>query len=530
MAQESIAVNPTSNRIDALSREIALAIERRRLLLFVAFSLFYFTTACLAAAWKPMWFDELVTFDASRLPSVAMLLHALRLGFDQQPPPYTLLTYGSVHLFGASALAIRLPSIIGLWVAVPALYWLLAGRMGTLCAAMAGLLVFTTLAAEYSIEGRPYGVLVGCAALAFAVWRWAGQRRGVLPGLLFAASAVLLTDMHYYAVLSLGALIVGELVRSWRRRAVDWRLWPGFAAAVAPPVYFYLAYARAPVADWKTWNPPRLPEVLNTYQYFLDPAMLVMAGLIAAIAVFSYRRSKPGSGERARTLDPEEWAVIAVFALLPFAAYLLGIFAGFYTARYVLPAVLAFSVIFPLAVFRSGGRDGVITVIAFVLVVLLVGEQLATTAIWQHRRRDLYGPDIALFKNAPGDLPIVIAAPKLYYEVWHYSDPAVRSRLWYLTDPASAAAYTAANLHDLTYPVIRRFVPIQIEAYRAFLESHRSFYVYAIGDPFAWVVRKLSDERVPMTIVRDRGAAMLLKVEQNGQGRFTAPAVGGSAR
>src|ERR1700738_4395627 len=70
-----------------------------------AISLIYFLTAGAKAMYKLFWFDELLTWDIARLPSLAAMLAALHSGVDQELPVIHLSVRLSHLLFGPGHLS-----------------------------------------------------------------------------------------------------------------------------------------------------------------------------------------------------------------------------------------------------------------------------------------------------------------------------------------------------------------------------------------------------------------------------------------
>ena len=119
---------------------------------------------------KPIWFDELGTLNVASQPTLAQMFRVEPA--DGNPPLQYLLARASMKVFGTRALALRLPALFGMGMAIACAYVFVARRFG----AAAGLLVALLLAlgpmGDYGVEARPYGLPVG---------RRAAAGRGVLP-------------------------------------------------------------------------------------------------------------------------------------------------------------------------------------------------------------------------------------------------------------------------------------------------------------------------------------------------------------
>ncbi|MDP9040029.1 MAG: glycosyltransferase family 39 protein, partial [Acidobacteriota bacterium] len=120
------------------------------------------------AATRLLWVDEILTLSIAQQGSAPGIWRALALGADPNPPLIHLAVLLSTRLFGHAALAVRLPSILGMLLAIVALWtilrrWLLPGF-----AALGVLALMTTRGFDYAYEARSYAPLTGFTMLAFA--------------------------------------------------------------------------------------------------------------------------------------------------------------------------------------------------------------------------------------------------------------------------------------------------------------------------------------------------------------------------
>src|SRR5215467_7819210 len=148
-------------------------------------------TAMRASA-KPLWHDEIYTVLLARLPSAGVHWAALRDGVDFAPPLNGLLTRAVRELAGGGPVAVRVPAMVGFWVMTLAVFVIVRRRSNATLAFAAALLPFFTAAYRYSYEARPYGLMLGLAALAWLAWSEAARGRGRainLAILTFALSA-----------------------------------------------------------------------------------------------------------------------------------------------------------------------------------------------------------------------------------------------------------------------------------------------------------------------------------------------------
>jgi 4-amino-4-deoxy-L-arabinose transferase-like glycosyltransferase len=295
----------------------------------VAFGAIYAVAAGVVAARRPLWNDELYTYHFARVPDVADLWRALQTGADQAPPLAYLLTRASLGLFGTSPLSMRLPELVAFFVSSVCMYVFVARRTNELYGLIAMLLPSVTAAYYYASEARAYALVLAFGALALVSWQLAteGVRpRLMVPGLFVAL--FLATSSHYYAVLILVPLVLGELVRTALLRKADWRVWLAFSGSLLPLVAF-IQLVRAShgyAADF--WGTPRWPDVLGFFSFLLDT------------------RSRVGGVELGQVGRPNMWSLVllalavlvaAVVVLSPLAEWL----RGRRRARSVLLAAIA---------------------------------------------------------------------------------------------------------------------------------------------------------------------------------------------
>jgi 4-amino-4-deoxy-L-arabinose transferase-like glycosyltransferase len=237
----------------------------------VAFGALYSVATGVVAARRPLWNDELYTYHFARVPHLADLWRALQTGADQAPPLGYLLTRASLDLFGTSRLSLRLPELVAFFVLCVCMYVFVARRTNELYGLIAMLLPSVTAAYYYASEARAYALVLAFGALALVSWQLAtegARRRLTVPGLFVAL--FLATSSHYYAVLLLVPLMLGELTRSAFLRKADWQVWLAFSGSLLPFVVF-IQLVRAShgfAADF--WGRPRWPDVLSFFSFLLD--------------------------------------------------------------------------------------------------------------------------------------------------------------------------------------------------------------------------------------------------------------------
>src|SRR5262249_49903602 len=143
--------------------------------------------------------------------SLSGIVRATLDGLDGAPPLYAILVSGLRRVLPDESLAVRLPSTVGYLIMVVGLLAFCRRRMSAPYAFVPPLLVWSATL-EYSSEGRPYGVVMGCAAAALLSWQAAveGRRRNLALTFL-TVSLMVMTAAHYYSVFFVASLCFAEL-------------------------------------------------------------------------------------------------------------------------------------------------------------------------------------------------------------------------------------------------------------------------------------------------------------------------------
>ncbi len=195
------------------------------------------------------------------------------------------------HFFGTGEGWLRLPSLMGVFVAIVA-SGLLADRIGGRWAGIATavlLALHPILVPFYGLEARGYALGAGFTAVAaLAAHRaGAGEKRMVTP--TFAVAATLAIGSHFLIVLAIAVIAVWLVpaLQADRRRSL-WLALPGVTA-----VGMYVLTSRATVLQsWIAKPGPR--DLANVVADTVTPAMFVLVGALV-LAVWALRRNGGGS-------------------------------------------------------------------------------------------------------------------------------------------------------------------------------------------------------------------------------------------
>ena len=293
--------------------------------------------------------------------------------------------YGnSKSVLGVGAFALRIPALLGFLLMQVCLFFFVRRLAGERAAAVAVAFPALTATLYYSVEGRPYGVMLGLYALALLCWQACAQRearRGwALVGLALAIAATI--NAHYFGILLLVPICAAEKWRTLARWKIDW---PVCAAIVAGMASFaatlpYLKTAGEFRKNYYNAGGVGLHDITRAYRsIFVDYTRMPMPAQhlwIAALLIFAAALAWGcwRSGRRL-PIGGAEWALLLSLAALPFCGYLLARFVTHaIEVRYVLGAVVAISAMIAIALSPWLRRDGV-----FVAVMVALGVGVLAT-------------------------------------------------------------------------------------------------------------------------------------------------------
>jgi hypothetical protein len=445
------------------------------------YSGFLFAWTLLIADRKLLWTDELLTYYLARLPAPE-LWAALSNGPEQFPPVGHFAAWLSFRLLGESHVAVRLPSLIGFWMMSLAVFGIVRARADRACAAIAMLIPIGTLAYTYAYEGRPYGLLIGFSALALYFWqRCVRSERTSWDLLGLALCTALALGCHWFGVLLLVPISLGELARSYQHRRVDRALWLVLLAAVAtlvlwsPMLENTRRYRTAATVSHVAFD-----MVWRCYVDLMGTTALSLAALVGASAVARGRPVARTSREFVsfrHSTDLPLGVALAGFLLIPvFGALLSLALAGQYNPRYVLAATVAISVMVGLWVWEvepSTWARGV--PIILVLVVIANIQCFAhKKAIHERGLVESGASAFALMKVDTARLeeraPIIVTSYHHFNQLVFYSPSSLGNRLYYVPgySPMSDALLDRSS----------RWIPGRTIEYKDLLRQHRSFYIY----------------------------------------------------
>lgn len=482
------------------------------------------------AASRPLWYDELATYYVSGAPTAGAVFDALRGAADAQPPVLFFLTRGLRAVFGDSELAVRGQALLGFGLMLGCLFALARRRAPAVYALAAMLFAALTWGFDYAREARPYGLVMGFCALALLLWDLATdgreRRAGLLPGL--AATLVLLLSCHYYAVLLLVPLGAGELVRTLRRRALDWPVW---AALCSPPLVLvlYLPFIRAVRAAYQEnfFSPAEWMDSWGFYLVLLDPAFLSLIAAMAAAGIVGWKwdSAPPGDdpSKRGSLYEPPLRAAVLTLALIPLVYVGLAMAStGAFVYRYALAALVGVTLVFVDVLHNQfGARTKAVGALCATLAVAFMGLRLAPAAqsfAGGGELRELK-EDLAAIERATANdsAPVAVSAPQAFAQYAHYASPQLRARLEYWADPALAVKYVETDSGELALCNLAPWAGLQVGRYDENGENRESFYLAEVrGHKHDWITAELGRRYGPGRELRKSKDGPLWRIGGNG--------------
>lgn len=455
--------------------------------------------ALIISARRLLWNDELFTYYIATLPSFSQVWAALSTGQELSPPGYYAIVRESLAIFGNNDIALRLPSLMGFLLMTGALFKFVSLRLSPIYGVIAALFPMLTGAQSYSQEARPYGLELGFGALALLCWQRATESRNrsiALGGLLLSLAAAICC--HYYGVLLILPLALGEVVRTVERRRIDFAIWACFAASILALLFALPLILIATKQAGVFWAQPHWGHGTAFYKDILAnsiPAVVMTLTIAIIFADFlTFGRGKQLNTTESRFPDHELGAILGFIALPLFTVFLAMLVTKAFDDRYALPAVLGLSVLFAQAMHKLlGDRHQVATAIALILLIFVVDleRRVDIDAI---NGRSRFEESMTLLRSENKEnLPIVIAEPLNFVVFSHYAPADVRSRLVYLSDPALAGRLLGfTSVENGMVQLVGPWFHMKVVPLDAFLASNPRFLLYG-GWWLNWVTRALSD-------------------------------------
>ncbi|HEY3457566.1 MAG TPA: glycosyltransferase family 39 protein [Bryobacteraceae bacterium] len=512
-----------SGRLVILARvdTLASAIENSGIWPLAIFLAIYFPLTAFLASRKLMWDDEFYTLYVSRAGSLSEILKPLATGAEQHPPLFLLLVHQIMAVFGPSHLTLRLAAIFGYGLFCICLFFLLRNRTSTLWAMIGMLLPLVAGPAYYyAIEARGYGLMLGFCALALLSWQQAAtlEKRFGWLCLLFCALAMAV-ESHYYGILFLIPLGLGELTRTYLHKRLDALIWLAFCGAAVPLLVFLSTIRHTRQYSAHFWAIPYWSKVLEFYPSFLVTpitiflfSVLVIVYFIAGLWPAEWRFSLPE--ERAATSGLPAWEIVTWIGIvaMPLWAMVLAKFVTHgYTERYAISALIGAFLVICHTGFQVAPRIRMLPFTLCVILVLLFGLQ----GILVYRSQSIALS--ALVENmkvlAPYTAePAVISDSAVFHRISFYARREFQRNFAHLCDSAVAVKYLGHD--DQSLLDLRPWFPLNTVERARYENEHSEFLTYGTVNEWNWITFFFTAPTYKTSLLARNGTRLLLHIER----------------
>ncbi len=472
----------------------------------------YFMIALPNAYFKPLWHDELVTYNLACSPSVSQMLRNIGL-IDLNPPLLYVLNFITIRIPGFNlndhlvSLAARLPSLAGGLMTSLGLFLLLNRRLGALFAVAAVGMLWSTAFLPYVWEDRPYALLTGLLMLSILAWERATRARRTL----FSVAAALclglaMVGSHFMAAFLLFAFLATEIVKGISRRRIDIPLCIAYTLPFAIPAYYYskIRGYRAIVfpADYQ----PSVMSVPIEYGVLLRYSVLILGAFLALYMVKILmprgRILQASNAKQVSSVGIEttgaEWVLLAGISLEPALAVIaITRSHGAFFLRYGLPGCIPIAILLTVFLYALFEKSKVaVLLLAMVSFTVAVTTSFGGLLIRERLRPAYTAPTNSMpaeYRAIEPNLPFVDASGLTYVEMNHREPAEFLHRTYYLTDTPSAIQYAHATLFEREAEAAQMFrFQSNVETLKSFEANHSRFLVLGtVGYPEDWLLRKL---------------------------------------
>ena len=457
--------------------------------------------------------DEVLAVWTARLPTSRDVIAAIWKGAEYSPPTYDLLLHGIFEVFGYSPLFARLPSLVATLCSAILVAQIVSKRLGAYPALVAFGLVLNSKLFDYAVQARPYALWAAFAM--FAVWLWQreeGQPR-IANALLLSAALFVCFSLHFYAFLTLGALMAMEAIQTVRLRQVRFAFWLAFLAAgigavlVWSPLAAHLAAFNS--VDTQASSFYGLPTLENLCTYIFDLFFGARGNLILLLVAFClisgsavvFGSSHPASYDRDQETKTLTVIALALVTILPVGFVVAVTVTHVFSARYALGVIPGFAILMAIGVNRVSAPRTVCAGLFLTLCLLttLRGPPPSTSLSQQAMR---------LLRTTP-EGPVAIGDGWLFIVMYDQADPALRARLVYLTAPDGAQMGDSVNERQIER-LKTIFPDLPLTKTESFVASTSSFtHLCRPGIPADFTCGWLyAHQRDPKLLVLEPGMAL----------------------
>jgi hypothetical protein len=224
------------------------------------------------------------------------------------------------------------------------------------------------------------------------------------------------------------------------------------------------------------WSKPSLVTLFNSYGAHLDPIRVsALFLLLAWLFLHPDTRTVSPAGDPPPAVPPHEKAVLVGFVLYPVAAFVLGRIVKGYVPRYALPSVTGTAALVGLVAARYTNRLAGIA-LALALWVIPCWDALGAIRTYVATANAPVWEPPPMLREAPADLPIVVADPLAYHQLTYYADASLARRLVFVHDAEGAAPKQGDSSFRSLRGIAKR-VPLAVLGYDELTSGAKRFLV-----------------------------------------------------
>jgi hypothetical protein len=435
---------------------------------------------------KAPWVDEILQLNVARQNSIHDIWNALKNGVVAEPPVPSTIQHYLIRTFGESMFWMRLPAIFGFTLGCLSLACLAWRYVPAVFAASVFFMPYTTTIRWRAMDARPYGLMFGCTAFALLCWDRIDSEEGnqiVWRG-AFVLSLAALLSTHFYAILVLLPLGLGELTRWAQKRRIEWA--NVACIAVASLTYFIwlpilISVSREYLAGF--FYRVDFKNLISFYASIAEGLPLAAALVLILTALLLQRSFVPRAPSGLSALHALASVCIG-FLLLPVVGFVAGLLITgvFVPYHYVVAAVgVALGVPLVLAAISGGDR-----VVGLALFLAIAGYGLLITArgVSGYTRRDVPYPALAeVRKLIPEQQPDIVVPSLFEFLPFQEADRAdAQNNLIYLYDAAKARQILKVDSLELIASHLRGITPARLEPFDKYIAVHRRLYIATTDD------------------------------------------------
>jgi hypothetical protein len=517
------------------------AAARTSLRSFLPLAFFLLLSAALSLLWshaRLMEQDEFLSFYTDSVATFRqVVLIQLHHPISLDPPTYHLLSHLGMTLIGRNAIALRLPALAGFLLFQLCLFFFVRRIAGDRSAVLAAAVPLLTSSFYYTVEGRPYGLLLGLYASSLFCWQLAtspsdpaisspalqaklpgvhAKRPAVRAGLVgLTLSIALAVTSHYFGVLILIPVSLGELARTLSRKRLDLGVLAALALGLAS-IALILPFKRALMVYRQHYyiTGVNFHDITQGYRELflryttwplplqkLAAATLVVLALALAVAAYKRFQRRPPN-------EPAHiWIALLATALLPFFGYLFGRFVTHsMEVRYVIATLIAFAATFAIVLERRL-RSNAFYYAALALIALAAIDLNTWNIIKERRSSNALLASFQLSPQAAAALhqnphePIYIQTlADFYLNTFYDPDPSLRPRFTLLYGPSEEIHWLAHDTNAITAANMRTFTSLPITPYTNFRRQPHPLLLLYPGS-WQWIDKQLTADHPPQTAI-----------------------------